>query len=493
MSKEVKIPSVGESVASGVISRWHKAAGDFIRAGEVLLTLETDKVSTEIASDADGILEILAAEGSEVQVGQIVARIAVSNESEQHGTDSTQPKNQESVHSSEQAVAAEQTSASDSEPAPEYAIAPEPDSAIESASPEGTTSQQTEERDEIDRHGPSAARVMRQEQIEPAEVKERSGLGGRITRDDLEEFLKRRAQQVGSQQAPAASREEASPATGKPETHDSVTPAQPVEREASAQSPPASSTQLAAPTPAPTLAVASLPADAEAMTTRKPMSPLRKKIAQQLVNAQRQAALLTTFNECDMTAVMAIRSRMQESFQARHGIKLGFMSFFVKAVVNALQEVPAINARLDGDDIVQHHYYDIGVAVGTDRGLVVPVLRRADTKSFAALEKEMSAYAAKARDGKIQIDDLRGGIFTITNGGIYGSLFSTPIVNPPQSAILGMHGIKERPVASNGEITIRPMMYLALTYDHRLIDGKEAVTFLARVKEAIEDPMQLIL
>lgn len=227
--------------------------------------------------------------------------------------------------------------------------------------------------------------------------------------------------------------------------------------------------------------------------TRKKLSPLRKKISTQLVAAQRNAAILTTFNECDMAAVMKLRADVQETFQAKHGIKLGFMSFFIKAVVDALKSEPQINSRLDGDELVQNHFYDIGVAVGTERGLIVPVIRDADRKTFAELENDLAYYAKRAREGAITIEDLQGGVFTISNGGVYGSLLSTPILNPPQSGILGMHKIQERPVAVEGRVVIRPMMYLALSYDHRVVDGREAVTFLVRVKEAIENPLRLFL
>ena len=236
-----------------------------------------------------------------------------------------------------------------------------------------------------------------------------------------------------------------------------------------------------------------IPAVAEGRSTRKKLSPLRRKIAQQLVMAQHTAAILTTFNECDMSAVMKLRSSQQDAFTKEHGIKLGFMSFFIKAVVSGLKANPAINGRMDGDDFVQNHYYDIGVAVGTERGLVVPVIRDADQKSFADIERDLVAYAVKAREGKIKIEDLSGGVFTISNGGIYGSLLSTPILNPPQSGILGMHKIQERPIAEKGQVAIRPMMYLALSYDHRVVDGKEAVTFLVRVKDCIENPARLLL
>ena len=228
-------------------------------------------------------------------------------------------------------------------------------------------------------------------------------------------------------------------------------------------------------------------------TSRKKLSPIRRKIAQRLVAAQQQAALLTTFNEVDLSEIIALRKKHQEAFVEKHGIKLGFMSFFVKAVVHGLQTVPEVNAQLDGDELIQNHYYDIGVAVGTDRGLVVPVLRDCEQASFVEIEQQIVAYAQKARDGKIGIDDLQGGVFTISNGGIYGSMLSTPIVNPPQSGILGMHAILERPIARNGEVLVRPMMYLALSYDHRIIDGKEAVTFLKATKEQLEDPSRMLL
>jgi 2-oxoglutarate dehydrogenase E2 component (dihydrolipoamide succinyltransferase) len=227
--------------------------------------------------------------------------------------------------------------------------------------------------------------------------------------------------------------------------------------------------------------------------TRKKMSPLRRKIAAQLVMAQQTAAILTTFNECDMSAVQELRAKSQEKFTKKNGVKLGLMSFFIKASVEALKAVPVVNGRIEGDDFIENHFYDIGVAVGTERGLVVPIVRDADKKSFAELERDIADYASRARDGKLKIEDLQGGTFTITNGGVYGSLFATPILNPPQSGILGMHKIMPRPVAMDGKVEVRPMMYLALSYDHRAIDGKEAVTFLIKVKECIEDPHRLPL
>ncbi len=230
-----------------------------------------------------------------------------------------------------------------------------------------------------------------------------------------------------------------------------------------------------------------------ARQTRRKLTPLRQRIAERLVAAQHEAAMLTTFNEADMSAVIGFRTRYQDDFVKKNGIKLGFMSFFVKAVVHALKEVPAVNAQLDGDTLIENNYYDVGVAVSTERGLMVPVIRDCDTLGMAAIEKTIAEVAARARDGKITLADLEGGVFTITNGGIFGSLLSTPIINPPQSAILGLHAIQDRPIAVNGQVVIRPMMYLALSYDHRIVDGREAVTFLVKVKQAIEDPARLLL
>jgi 2-oxoglutarate dehydrogenase E2 component (dihydrolipoamide succinyltransferase) len=296
---------------------------------------------------------------------------------------------------------------------------------------------------------PAARRIAEEENVKLSEVTG-TGKHGQVTKSDLVEYLESKGG------PPSASQPSGEPVTDAP--------------------------------------ISSIPAaESPSRTTRRKLTPLRKKIAAQLVMAQQNAAMLTTFNECDMSAVMQLRSQYQESFQKRHGVKLGFMSVFIKAAVDALQSVQAMNARIDGDDLVENHYYDIGVAVGTERGLVVPVIRDADKKSFAELEKEVAAYAEKAREGKLHLDDLTGGVFTITNGGIYGSLLSTPILNPPQSGILGMHKIQNRPVVIEDKIEVRPMMYLALSYDHRVVDGKEAVTFLVRVKECVEAPMRLLL
>lgn len=360
-----------------------------VQAGEVLFTLETDKVSSEIVAEFAGVLRITVAEGTEVKIGEKVGTI------EEGGGGAAQAKS----------AGKKKKVAEVLPPKPTGRIETVPEKAVETA---------------------ENARALAADVTETAPVVEAS--------------------------PPAAKSEESAVSSehGKG------------------------------------------PAN-ETRTERKRMSPLRRKIAAQLVMAQQTAAILTTFNECDMSAVMELRKRVQESFQKQHGVKLGFMSFFIKAAVAALKACPGINGRIEGEDFVQNHFFDIGVAVGTERGLVVPVIRDADRKTFAEIEKDLGDYAVKARDGKIKIEDLQGGVFTISNGGVYGSLLSTPILNPPQSGILGMHKTQERPVAVEGQVVIRPMMYLALSYDHRVVDGKEAVTFLVRLKECIEDPMRLLL
>jgi len=397
MSFEIKIPSVGESITSGLLSTWHKADGDAVAAGDLLLTLDTDKVSSEIQAEGAGVLKIRVPAGSDVKIGEVVGTI-------------------------EEAGAAAKSAPAT--PAPKEAKAKAP----------------------AKEDPPASA---------PAKAEKRSAKVEAPEKTDV---------------APSASVTESGRLVS-PKVPDVV------------QSGPQASTPAAAVSPAAT----------DERVTRKRLSPLRRKIAQQLVMAQHTAAILTTFNEADMSAVMRLRSEMQESFTKEHGIKLGFMSFFIKAAVSALKAVPSVNGRMEGDDFVQNHYFDIGVAVGTERGLMVPVVRDADAKSFAEIERDLVDYAAKAREGKIKLEELQGGVFTVSNGGIYGSLLSTPILNPPQSGILGMHKIQERPMAEKGQVVIRPMMYLALSYDHRVVDGKEAVTFLVRVKECIEQPARLLL
>lgn len=400
MSHEIKIPSVGESITSATLGAWHKADGEYVHAGEVILTIETDKITTELESDRSGALHHLAAVGDELAIGAPVASIDES---------ATAPAN--AAPAAAAAAPAKEEAASASAPV---------------AASETSTVKAT----------PVARKVAEGEGIDLSRVSG-TGTGGKITKADVLD---------------AAS-------------------AKPTE---------------------PTAPVVEATVGAK-RTTRKKMSPLRRKIATHLVNAQHEAAILTTFNEVDMSAVMDLRKRLQDDFTARNGVKLGFMSFFIKAVVEALKSVPAVNGRIEGEEIVENHFYDIGVAVGTEKGLIVPVIRDCDQKSFAQIEKDIVDYATKARDGKLGLPDLQGGVFTITNGGIYGSLLSTPIINPPQSGILGMHSIQQRPVAVDGQVVIRPMMYLALSYDHRLVDGKEAVTFLVRVKQCIESPERMLL
>lgn len=386
MPTEVKIPALGESVAGGLISKWHKREGEAVQSGDVLLTLETDKVAQEIAAETDGVLRQRAKEGDEVVVGALVAVI----EEGAAGTSNIE------------------------RPASSVEAAPKPDGG-------GT---------------PNSKRSVANAGAETAKP-------------------------------PAAEAPKTVPEKAEPKLK-LVPKLEPEVSQAKSETKPE-------------------------RTTRKKMSPLRRKIAEQLVLAQHTAAMLTTFNECDMTAVMALRKQLQDDFVKKHGVKLGFMSFFVKAAVDALKAVPQVNARVDGEEVVTNHFFDIGVAVGTERGLIVPVLRDCDTRSFAAIERDIAGYAVRAKEGKISLEDLTGGVFTISNGGVYGSLMSTPILNPPQSGILGLHAIKERPVAENGQVVIRPMMYLALSYDHRVVDGREAVTFLVRLKECIENPVRLLL
>ena len=409
MSIEVKIPAVGESISSGIVSVWHKKSGELVKAGEPLFTLETDKVSTEIVAESAGVLETLAAEGQEVKIGEVVATID---------------------EAAAGAPAANVATPSDVKEKPDPNRAEAPVSG-EKKSPNAEVL------------SPAVRRIVEEEKLETADIAG-SGKGGRLTKGDVLTA----AQNRGAAPAPAV-----------------------------VQAPPQPSAAQSQ----------------DGRFTRKKMSPLRRKIAAQLVMAQHTAAILTTFNECDMTAVQDLRKKSQDAFTKKNNLKLGFMSFFIKAAVEGLKAVPSINSRIEGDDFIQNHFYDIGVAVGTERGLVVPVVRDADKKSFADLERDISDYATKAREGKIKIEELQGGTFTISNGGVYGSLLSTPILNPPQSGILGMHTIQQRPMAVNGKVEIRPMMYLALSYDHRAVDGKEGVTFLIRVKECIEDPTKLPL
>jgi len=421
MAVEVKIPAVGESITSGVVSAWHKKSGEFVNEGETLFTLETDKVSTEIVAEKAGLLETKVPEGQEVKIGEVVATI---DDSKQRPAEKKVPE----------AKKAEKPPEKKKEPV-EKKREPE---AVEKTVEEREKKPPSEEEKPL---SPAVRHIVEEEKLEPEKIPG-TGRSGRLTKADVLAAVEER---------------------GKADL------------------------------PAEALAEARASAKADGRFIRKKMSPLRRKIAQQLVMAQHTAAILTTFNECDMSAVQELRGKAQEEFTKKNGVKLGLMSFFIKASVEALKAVPAVNGRIEDDDFIQNNFYDIGVAVGTERGLVVPVVRDADKKSFANLERDIADYAARAREGKLKIEDLQGGTFTITNGGVYGSLFATPILNPPQSGILGMHKIMPRPVAVDGKAEVRPMMYLAFSYDHRAIDGKEAVTFLVKVKECIEEPKKLPL
>ena len=427
MAIEVKIPAVGESITSGVVSVWHKKSGEFVNEGEPLFTLETDKVSTEIVAEKAGLLDTKVPEGQEVKIGEVVATI-----------DDSKAKPEEKK--APEAKKAEKPPEKKREPEEKKQQAEPKKKSVEEkeAVAAGADRGRPEPSTPPTRLSPAVRRIIEEEKLEPEKI-DGSGRGGRLTKADVLEAAQKRGK--------------ADEGTETREAHASV----------------------------------------DGRFIRKKMSPLRRKIAQQLVMAQHTAAILTTFNECDMSAVQQLRSKAQEEFTKTNGIKLGLMSFFIKASVEALKAVPVVNGRIDGDDFIQNNFYDIGVAVGTERGLVVPIVRDADKKSFADLERDIADYAARAREGKLKIEDLQGGTFTITNGGVYGSLFATPILNPPQSGILGMHKIMPRPVAADGKVEVRPMMYLALSYDHRAIDGKEAVTFLIKVKECIEDPKKLSL
>lgn len=411
MSIDVRVPSMGESVATATIARWRKAPGDPITMDEAIVELDSDKASLELPSPAAGVVEVLLAQvGDEVKVGDVIARIA--------------------------AVA--------------VTTAPQASSVVVPSVPPG------EARDisTVPKPAPISPAVRQAMREAGVEEVHGSGRGGRVTRADVSAAIR--------------------------------TPGEPPLPEVAPTAPP--------PAPIP-VGVTGPPEEGVEIV---PMSTMRRRIAERLVEAQQTAAMLTTFNEIDMSAVMALRERYQERFQKRYGLKLGFMSFFVKASLEALKAFPSANAEIRGTDIVYKRYFHIGVAVSGKRGLVVPVVRDADQLSFAETEQAIGAFGQRARDNTLTVDELRNGTFTISNGGIFGSLLSTPILNPPQVAILGMHAIQKRAVVVPDEhgrdtIVVRPMMYVALTYDHRLLDGREAVGFLVRIKECVEDPERLLL
>ncbi|HBS6951438.1 TPA: 2-oxoglutarate dehydrogenase complex dihydrolipoyllysine-residue succinyltransferase [Klebsiella pneumoniae] len=404
-SVDILVPDLPESVADATVATWHKKPGDAVVRDEVLVEIETDKVVLEVPASADGILDaVLEDEGATVLSRQILGRLREGNSAGKESSEKADAK----------------------------------------ASTPAQRQQASLEEQNNDALSPAIRRLLAEHNLDPAAIKG-TGVGGRLTREDVEKHLAK---------APA-----------------------PAEAKAPAAAPAAA--------PAPQLGHRS--------EKRVPMTRLRKRVAERLLEAKNSTAMLTTFNEVNMKPIMDLRKQYGEAFEKRHGIRLGFMSFYVKAVVEALKRYPEVNASIDGDDVVYHNYFDVSMAVSTPRGLVTPVLRDVDLLGMADIEKNIKELAVKGRDGKLTVDDLTGGNFTITNGGVFGSLMSTPIINPPQSAILGMHAIKERPMAVNGKVEILPMMYLALSYDHRLIDGRESVGFLVAIKELLEDPTRLLL
>jgi 2-oxoglutarate dehydrogenase E2 component (dihydrolipoamide succinyltransferase) len=451
MATDIKVPTLGESVTEATVARWFKAVGDAVDEDEPLVELETDKVTLEVPSPVTGVLSAIAAEeGAEVEVGALLGAVEA-------GAASSKPAKGNGKAKAE----APAKPAAEREKAPEPALAA---AETEQAEPsEAAETVKAISKESVAAMSPAVRRLVDEHDLDPGAIPA-SGKGGRLTKGDVLAYLEEAGDGAAAvEQAPDKTVEVRAEAG----------------REARAPAKP--------PRPAPP------PREPGEREERVRMSRLRQRIAERLKEAQDTAAILTTFNDVDMSAVMDLRSRYKDGFEKKHGVRLGFMSFFVKACIAALEEVPAVNAEFDGDAIIYKNHYDIGVAVGTDQGLVVPVVRDADAMSFAEVEKAIHELGARARDGKLTIEDLTGGTFTISNGGVYGSMLSTPILNPPQSGILGMHRIEQRPVVRDGAIVARPMMYLALSYDHRIVDGREAVTFLVRVKENIEDPERLLL
>ena len=433
---EIRVPEVGESVHDALLAKWFKHSGDAVKKDEPLCELETDKITLDINADAAGVLSIAVAEGTTVTIGTVIGAI------------------------DEEAAASRSPLA---------------------APLEAATHLSREEEIRATVSSPAVRREMREQGIAPETVAG-TGKGGRITLDDLFSRIEEKSRRSPAPK-PAAPIPEAQPAL------DPVPPQPPAEPGGTAPSP--------APSARPHNGQPGLVRSEEPPTysgsLRRPMSPLRKRIAERLLAARQQTAMLTTFNEADLSHIKMLREKYREHFQERHGVALGYMSFFVKACCEALRQFPAVNASIDGDDIIYHQFYDIGVAIGGEKGLVVPVLRDAGRLHLHEIEQAILEFVEKIKSNRLAITELEGGTFSISNGGVYGSMLSTPILNPPQSGVLGMHAIQDRPVARNGQVVIRPMMYLALSYDHRIIDGREAVQFLRKVKEYVEEPEELLL
>jgi len=433
---QIKVPAVGESITEGTIAQWTKKDGEAVKRDEVLLVLETDKASVEVVAEADGVLTTKAKAGDVVKIGAVVGEIDTAGKATATATPTSAPAPTQ---------AAATTAAPPSTPRPAGASV-SPGGPPPFTPPTSGRASQT--------MSPAVRRVVTENNLDADSIPA-TGKDGRLTKADAVSAVSLRS------------------GAGATTNNLSVLTPNPAVRSTSTTTPDRF-------------------ANGEDVV-REPMTTIRRRIAERLVQAQSTAAILTTFNEVDMSQLMALRTKYKEKFEKKHGVGLGFMGFFVKAAVEALQAFPRVNAFIEGNDIVYHNYCNVGVAVGTDKGLMVPVLKHVDKMSLAQIESGIKTYATKARDGKISIDDLNGGTFTISNGGVYGSLMSTPILNPPQSAILGMHKIEERPIALNGQVVIRPMMYLALSYDHRIIDGGESVSFLVRIKDCLEDPARLLL
>jgi 2-oxoglutarate dehydrogenase E2 component (dihydrolipoamide succinyltransferase) len=455
---EVRVPVLAESVAEATLMTWRRKTGDFVQRGDSLIDIETDKVTLEVAAPNNGILsEILKGDGADVASNEVIARIETKS-----GAVTGAPQN----------------------------TAAEPQ---QQSLPVGDTPARAP------RLSPAVRKLLDEHKLDPAVIPV-SGEDNRLTKEDVLKYLNKDMLAAAGpvaepRAAPAVRPEPATPAVAATGSKTTPHEAAPLPPQSGSRSVPAAERSTTPPPAAPRQVP---PAGATTVTEarpqeRVPMTRLRRRAAERLLAAQHENAILTTFNEINMHAVMELRRRYKEEFEKTHGMKLGFMSFFTRAVVEALKKFPVINASIDGEDIIYHGYFDIGIAVSSPRGLVVPILRDADLMSYAEIEAKISEFGAKARDAKLTIEELTGGTFTITNGGIFGSLLSTPILNPPQSAILGMHAIQERPVAENGAVVIMPMMYVALSYDHRIIDGREAVQFLVTIKKLIEDPSRLLL
>jgi len=447
MGVDIVIPALGESITEGTIAAWLKAPGDAVGVDEPLVELETDKATVEICAPKAGVLaEIRVAAGEDVEVGAVIGRIDdAAGASVGKPDDKAPPAESPTVEAAPAMPVAARPTARSSPSMSEPGYSSDLDPAeIARSGPDGKVTLEDLlafvglAPTDPTRSGPAARKLLADHGIDPREIPA-TGRDGRITKEDVRNFLAGR--------------------TSDP--------------------------------PDAAISPASAPPVDDPRAKRVRMTRMRRTIAARLKEAQNTAAILTTFNEVDMGAIRELRSRHREEFENKHGIKLGFTSFFVKACVAALKEIPAVNAEIDGDEIVYKNYYDIGMAVSAPNGLMVPVIRDCDAKTPAAIERSLGELAAKARDGTLSVEEMQGGTFSITNGGVFGSLLSTPILNPPESAILGLHKIEDRPIARDGEVTIRPMMYLALSYDHRIIDGKDAVTFLVKVKEGLESPEQL--